>query len=76
MVDFFRQQFAALGGPVELYPALGAEPTLQLVQQAERLGGADFILLHPQFLQDKGPNSLVSGGMACGYSRHGRIKRI
>lgn len=36
MVEFFRQQFAALPSPVEMVPALGADNTLALVQQVRR----------------------------------------
>jgi hypothetical protein len=59
MVDFFREQFAQLPVPYELVPALGADNTIQLVQQAQSLGGCDFVLMHPEFLRDRSPAGLL-----------------
>ncbi|GIL89020.1 hypothetical protein Vretifemale_16924 [Volvox reticuliferus] len=58
MVEYFREQFAQLPVPYEVVPALGADNALQLVMQAAALGGCDFVLLHPEFLRDKGPSGL------------------
>ncbi|PNH09255.1 hypothetical protein TSOC_004141 [Tetrabaena socialis] len=59
MVDFFREQFAMLPVPYELVPSLGADNTLQLVQQAAGMGGCDFVLMHPEFLRDRAPTGLA-----------------
>ncbi len=83
MVDFFRQQFAALPAPIELVPALGLENTVALVQQALQLGGLDCVLAHPEFLRDKSPAGLVgrlhSGGqrvVAFGWSPMGPMREL
>ncbi|GLC48444.1 hypothetical protein PLESTB_000098500 [Pleodorina starrii] len=60
MVDYFREQFAQLPVPYEVVPALGADNAVQLVLQASQLGGCDFVLLHPEFLRDKGPGNLLA----------------
>ena len=53
-VEFFRREFAALpGGPVVLVPALGEDIALQLVQQANTVGGCDCVMVHPDFLLDQ-----------------------
>ena len=44
---------------MELLPALGMETGLQLVQQASMMGGCDFVLVHPEFLQDRTQNGLL-----------------
>ena len=46
-------QFSQLPVPIELVPALGAENTVSLVQQASTLGGCDCVLVHPELLQDR-----------------------
>ncbi|GLI59719.1 hypothetical protein VaNZ11_001663 [Volvox africanus] len=66
MVDYFREQFAQLPVPYEVVPALGADNALQLTMQAAALGGCDFVLLHPEFLRDKGPGSLPARLQAIG----------
>jgi len=66
MIEFFQQQFASLSAPIELVPALGAENTLALVQQAMGLGGLDCVLLHPEFLMDQSPNGMASRLKAAG----------
>lgn len=59
MVEFFRESFAQLSVPYEVVPALGADVTVQLVQQAAMLGGCDFVLMHPEYLRDRGPMGLL-----------------
>jgi hypothetical protein len=44
---------------MELMPALGMDTGLQLVQQVGMMGGADFVLVHPEFLQDRTQNGLA-----------------
>ena len=46
-------QFDSLPAPMELVPASGASNALALVQQAMQLGGLDFVLIHPQLLNDR-----------------------
>lgn len=60
MVDFFSQQFSALPAAIELVPAVGQDSIVQITQQAMNLGGCDFVLLHPEFLRDRSPNSLAA----------------
>lgn len=62
LVDFFRQQFAALPAPFEVYPAVGPDMAIQLARQGLQLGGTtfvDFVLLHPDFLHNKSPVGLI-----------------
>lgn len=66
MVEFFREQFVQLPVAYEVVPALGADNTVQLVQQAAALGGCDFVLMHPEFLRDKSPNNLPTRLRALG----------
>ena len=57
-------QFSQLPVPIELVPALGAENTVSLVQQASILGGCDCVLVHPEHLQDR----------RCGQKRVWRVR--
>ncbi|KAL6758558.1 channelopsin 1 [Haematococcus lacustris] len=62
LVDFWRLQFSSLPAPFEVYPAVGPDMTLQLVQQSLQLGGpsfCDFVLVAPDFLQNPSPSGLV-----------------
>ncbi|KAJ9504933.1 hypothetical protein QJQ45_005425 [Haematococcus lacustris] len=62
LVDFWRLQFSSLPAPFEVYPAVGPDMTLQLVQQSLQLGGpsfCDFVLVAPDFLQNASPSGLV-----------------
>ncbi|GFH12230.1 channelopsin 1 [Haematococcus lacustris] len=62
LVDFWRLQFSSLPVPFEVYPAVGPDMTLQLVQQSLQLGGpsfCDFVLVAPDFLQNPSPSGLV-----------------
>ena len=38
---------------MELVPASGADEAIMLIKQAVQLGGLDFVLVHPQFLNDR-----------------------
>eukprot|EP01023_Acetabularia_acetabulum_P067255 TRINITY_DN9231_c0_g1_i1.p1 TRINITY_DN9231_c0_g1~~TRINITY_DN9231_c0_g1_i1.p1 ORF type:complete len:554 (+),score=89.72 TRINITY_DN9231_c0_g1_i1:195-1856(+) len=60
MVDFFKQQFQQFAPAMDLVPAVGPQGIIQTVQQAMQLAPIDFVLMHPQFLQDQGPQSLLS----------------
>ncbi|KAJ9529751.1 hypothetical protein QJQ45_014527 [Haematococcus lacustris] len=63
LVDFWRVQFSSLPASFEVYPSVGQDMAMQLVQQSLQLGGAqfcDFVLLSPDFLQDRSPSGLVA----------------
>uniref|UniRef100_A0A7S0R583 RRM domain-containing protein n=1 Tax=Chlamydomonas leiostraca TaxID=1034604 RepID=A0A7S0R583_9CHLO len=74
-VDFFRQQFASLPAPFEVYPGVGPDMAVQLAQQGLNLGGTsfvDFVLLAPDFLHNRSPVGLVGrlksmGMRVCAY---------
>ena len=60
-------QFADLPVQVELVPALGAEPLLALAFQAAAFGGADLVLLHPEYLKEQGPGGVLARLKAGGF---------
>eukprot|EP01025_Chloroclados_australasicus_P047781 TRINITY_DN5390_c0_g2_i2.p1 TRINITY_DN5390_c0_g2~~TRINITY_DN5390_c0_g2_i2.p1 ORF type:complete len:496 (-),score=45.90 TRINITY_DN5390_c0_g2_i2:313-1647(-) len=60
MIDFFKQQFQQLAPAIDLVPAVGPQVVVQTVQQALTMAPVDFVLLHPQFLQDTSQQSLVN----------------
>lgn len=83
MLEFFNSQFGSLPVQYELVPAMGLDNALQLIQQANALGGCDFVLLHPEFLQDKSSNSAIArlrmaGQRVCafGWSPSGPVKDL
>ncbi len=53
-------QFAALPASISLIPAIGVDAILSQVDSAAAFGGLDCVLLHPDYLQDQGANSLLA----------------
>lgn len=52
--------------PVDLVPALGADAVLSVAAQAAAFGGADCVLLHPEYLKDRSMNGVVARLKASG----------
>ena len=61
-----RLQFASLPVSVELVPAMGADALLQVAAQAQAFGGADCVLLHPEYLRDRSAGGVVARLKATG----------
>jgi len=83
MLEFFRKQFAALGAPIEVVPAIGADNVLAMANQAMMMGGADCVLLAPEFLRDRSPQGLVArlkmtGQRVCafGWVPEGAVREV
>lgn len=60
-------QFFAYANAIEMVPAIGADNTLALANQAAMSGGCDCVLLSPELVRDKGANSLVNKLKASGH---------
>ena len=52
---------------MELLAAFGAEAVLAMANQSQAFGGADMVLLHPEYLRDKSPSGAVARLRAAGH---------
>lgn len=52
---------------VELLVAVGADAVLAMANQSEAFGGADMVLLHPEYLRDNSTSGLVARLRAAGH---------
>ncbi|GLC33099.1 hypothetical protein PLESTB_000370500 [Pleodorina starrii] len=62
MVDVFEEQFSQLPVPYEVVPTYTVDDTLRAASQP----GCNFVLMHPDFLRDRGPTGLLPRLRAAG----------